>query len=125
MKRGQSENRVRKAAHDLLVAERAATEAQIESLTQDFTDMVAASAASNADDEHDPEGSTIAFERAQVSSLLEHEHARLEEVDAALARVSDGSYGTCTSCGQPIPAERLEARPTAATCIDCARQAGA
>ena len=82
--------------------------------------MVEASRDSNADDEHDPEGSTIAFERSQVGALVDQARAHLAEVDAALERVEDGTYGVCESCGQPIAPARLEARPVARTCITCA-----
>ena len=82
--------------------------------------MVAASQASNADDEHDPEGATIAFERQQVVALLEQAQRRLADVDAALARREAGDYGICEVCGEPIAAERLAARPAARTCIRCA-----
>ena len=102
---------------------RARTEAlaQIDALTREFDEVVAASAASNADDEHDPEGATIAFERQQVAALLESARRRLADVDEALARAAAGDYGTCATCGRPIAAERLAARPSARTCIDCAR----
>ena len=82
---------------------------------------MAASRASNADDEHDPEGATIAFERQQVAALLAQARQRLADVDDALARAATGDYGTCESCGRPIAPERLAARPAARTCIDCAR----
>ena len=76
---------------DALEAERAAALAQIEALTREFDDVVAASQASNADDEHDPEGATIAFERQQVVALLEQAQRRLADVDAALARRDAGA----------------------------------
>ena len=106
---------------DALGAERAAAQAQIEALTREFDEVVAASKASNADDEHDPEGATIAFERQQVVALLERARRRLADVDAAVAAWEAGTYGRCATCGRPIAAERLAARPTARTCIDCAR----
>jgi RNA polymerase-binding transcription factor DksA len=106
---------------DPLEAERAAALAQIDALTRSFDEVVAASQASNADDEHDPEGATIAFERQQVVALLELARRRLAEVDAALDRRAAGRYGVCESCGRPIAAERLAVRPAARTCIDCAR----
>jgi DnaK suppressor protein len=106
---------------DPLSAERAAALAQIETLTREFDEVVAASRASNADDEHDPEGATIAFERQQVVALLEQARARLADVEAALARREAGDYGICENCGRPIAPERLAARPAARTCIDCAR----
>ncbi len=106
---------------DPLGAERAAAQAQIEALTREFENMVAASQSSNADDEHDPEGATIAFERQQVVALLEQARRRLADVEAAIRSVEAGIYGICETCGRPIAPERLAARPAARTCIDCAR----
>ena len=105
---------------DALAAERAAALAQIAALTREFDEVVAASRASNADDEHDPEGATIAFERQQVAALLDQARRRLADVEAALVRRDTGDYGVCETCGRPIAAERLAARPAARTCIDCA-----
>ena len=106
---------------DPLGAERAAAQAQIAALTREFDSVVAASRSSNADDEHDPEGATIAFERQQVAALLEQARRRLADVEAAIRAVEAGVYGSCETCGRPIAAERLAARPSARTCIDCAR----
>jgi RNA polymerase-binding protein DksA len=106
---------------DPLAEERAAALAQIDALTREFDEVVEASKASNADDEHDPEGATIAFERQQVAALLDQARRRLADVEAALARRDAGDYGVCESCGRPIAPERLAARPAARTCIDCAR----
>jgi RNA polymerase-binding protein DksA len=106
---------------DPLGQERAAALAQIAALTREFDEVVAASRASNADDEHDPEGATIAFERQQVAALLEQARRRLADVEAAVRAVEAGIYGSCETCGRPIGAERLAARPAARTCIDCAR----
>jgi DnaK suppressor protein len=100
--------------------ERRRTEERLARLREDHTGFVEASKDSNADDEHDPEGATIAFERSQVATLVRQTTAHLAEVDAALARLADGSYGTCARCGRPIPEARLEARPTALTCVACA-----
>jgi DnaK suppressor protein len=104
-----------------LADERAAALAQIEALTREFDSVVAASKTSNADDEHDPEGATIAFERQQVVALLDQARRRLADVDAALAHSEAGDYGICETCGRPIAPERLAARPAARTCITCAR----
>ncbi|HEV7210349.1 MAG TPA: TraR/DksA C4-type zinc finger protein [Blastococcus sp.] len=106
---------------DPLVAERDAALAQIEALSREFEGVIDASRASNADDEHDPEGATIAFERQQVVALLEQARRRLADVEAALAHRETGDYGICENCGRPIGPERLAARPAARTCIDCAR----
>ena len=102
-----------------LLAERAAAQRQLAALRSDFAGIVAASTDSNADDEHDPEGATIAFERSQVAALARQAETRLVETEAALSRLAAGTYGVCERCSAPIPAERLEARPTARTCVHC------
>ncbi|MDG6103202.1 TraR/DksA C4-type zinc finger protein [Dactylosporangium aurantiacum] len=96
------------------------TAAQIAALHRDLDGVIDASRSSNADDEHDPEGATIAFERAQVAALLDAARRRLAELDDALARVAAGTFGRCEVCGRRIPAERLEIRPAARTCVGCA-----
>jgi RNA polymerase-binding transcription factor DksA len=103
-----------------LEAERRRTTERLGRLRQDHAGFVAASLDSNADDEHDPEGATIAFERSQVETLSRQLEQHLAEIDAAERRLDDGSYGTCERCGRPIPEARLEARPTARTCVGCA-----
>jgi RNA polymerase-binding transcription factor DksA len=100
-------------------ARRSAQE-RLADLTGDYAGIVEASRDSNADDEHDPEGSTIAFERSQVGALVDDARRQLAEVDAALQRLDDGPYGVCERCRQPIPPARLEARPVARTCVGCA-----
>jgi DnaK suppressor protein len=104
----------------VLAVDRDETLRRLGELTADFDELVAASVSSNADDEHDPEGSTIAFERSQVDALVQQAKHHLDEVEAAAARIADGTYGVCETCGRPIPAERLEARPVARTCVGCA-----
>ena len=47
----------------------------------------------------------------------------VEEIDAALQRITDGTYGACVRCGARIPAERLEFRPFAAGCVACEERA--
>ena len=103
-----------------LDAERRQTLARLADLSDDFDAVVAASRDTNADDEHDPEGATIAFERSQVQALVRQAREHLAEIDAALGRVSAGTYGNCEDCGRPIGDGRLEARPVARTCINCA-----
>jgi RNA polymerase-binding transcription factor DksA len=100
--------------------ERDRVAAQLASLDAEWSALVAAAEDSNADDEHDPEGATIGFERAQLSAVIDATRARLAEVDAALSRVDSGTYGTCERCGRPIAPERLEALPATRRCIACA-----
>lgn len=89
-------------------------------LTGVFNEIVDSSDLANLDDEHDPEGATVAFERAQISVLLERAQSQLAEVDAALKRLHQGVYGVCEHCGMDIPAERLEAQPATRVCVGCA-----
>lgn len=103
-----------------LETERVTALERLASLTGDFDAVVAASLDTNADDEHDPEGHTIAFERSQIGALVTQVRHHVAEVDAALARVDAGTYGTCERCGSPIGAARLEALPAARLCIRCA-----
>ena len=67
-------------------------------------------------------------------SILERELAELSatrarrtvaDIDDALARIEDGSYGICESCGRPIPVARLDALPHARTCVRCAARTSA
>ena len=74
-----------------------------------------------ADDEHDPEGSTLSGEWQRIDALQRALAAERAEIAAALERVDAGTYGICIVCGQPIPAARLEVRPMATTCVACAR----
>lgn len=104
----------------ILEEERRTIESRLVALTEDFDAVVAASEGSNADDEHDPEGATIAFERSQLDALRDQARAHLEEIDAASARLERGTYGACEVCGRSIPVERLRARPTARRCVTCA-----
>jgi RNA polymerase-binding protein DksA len=105
---------------DRLTADRAATAKRLAGLGRDFGDLVESTSQANTDDEHDPEGATIAFERQHVAAMISQARDRLGEIDAALARLHEGTYGVCERCGQPVGDERLAARPAATTCIRCA-----
>lgn len=104
----------------LLAAKRAETAERAAGLSFELERVMQAATGSNVDDEHDPEGATLAFERAQAAALLDQASRHLAELDRATERVTAGTYGTCERCGGPIAPARLEARPSASTCIDCA-----
>ncbi|WP_336921689.1 TraR/DksA family transcriptional regulator [Aquipuribacter sp. SD81] len=106
-----------------LSARLAANAQQEQRLLAQLDRVVTASQHSNADDEHDPEGATIAFERQQVVALLEQVRATGAALRAAMQAEARGERGTCEECGGVIDPERLEARPQARTCIACARAA--
>jgi DnaK suppressor protein len=108
------------AIRDGLITERTTTLRRIAAVSTDIEEVIAATTSVSVDDEHDPEGSTIAFERSQLEALREQGHRHLAELDAALHRLDAGRYGRCERCGHPIATERLGARPSAITCIRCA-----
>jgi len=103
-----------------LLEEQRASETQIAELARNFDEIVEAVELTNNDDEHDPEGTTIAFEKAQVTALLNQARADLEATRAALQRMDEGTYGACQECEQAIGFERLSAIPSATKCISCA-----
>lgn len=105
---------------DALDTERQETLDRITALRREFDGIVESSAGVATDDEHDPEGATIAFERAQLAALLDQANSHLAELVGALDRLREDRYGRCEQCGRPIAAERLAARPAARTCITCA-----
>ena len=100
------------AVHAALKAEAARLRASLDEPIEGPGQMTYGSQAASA---------THVFEQQRDLALREHERAQLTHVEEALARVADGSYGTCRTCGQAIAPARLEALPWVATCIDCAR----
>jgi DnaK suppressor protein len=99
---------------------RAETLDLVQALGRRLDGILESSAYTTNDDEHDPEGVTVAFERAQVAGLLEQARAELRALDAAGERLAAGTYGTCLRCGEPIASGRLDALPAATRCIRCA-----
>lgn len=69
-------------------------------------------------DQHPGDVATETLEREQDDSLREHAAAELEQVEAAFARLDDGTYGACETCGEEIPDARLEARPHTRFCVE-------
>ena len=70
-------------------------------------------------DEESGEGDTISVERERDLMLSATARLSVDEIDLALARIVDGTYGLCTPAGRRIPVARLEAIPWADTCVDC------
>src|SRR5262245_16662064 len=70
-------------------------------------------------DEESGEGDTLAVERERDLALSAQARAAVDEIEAALAKIADGTYGTCEQCGKSIPKERLRAIPYAALCVSC------
>ncbi len=109
-------------AREIVEVERAETLRRLDALVDEFNGIVAASLDANADDEHDPEGATIAFERERTAAFRAQAIAHLNDLDQALARLTSGSYGMCTICRHPIDPERLRVLPITEFCTACARR---
>lgn len=103
----------------LLLARRAEVLAGL-ALSGDELAGIRAARAEAADDEHDPEGSTLSSDWSRIAGLQADAAASLSEVDRALERLRDGRFGMCVNCGKPIAAARLRVRPWADRCVDCA-----
>jgi DnaK suppressor protein len=116
MGQAEAEARLRDRAEEL--------DALLERLARDELDIRADRADGTADDEHDPEGSTLTGEWQRIDALRRSALAERSEVAVALERVDAGTYGVCVRCGRPIPAARLEARPMATMCVACAAASG-
>ncbi len=104
---------------------RSALEAEKASVERQLADH---GAATNGDvavdvDEGFADSAHATAERSQELALIEQLQEHRREVDSALARIDGGTYGKCENCGQDIPFERLEARPTATLCVDCKQKA--
>jgi DnaK suppressor protein len=93
----------------LLAAERADTLERLHGLERELSGIIESSGSAGTDDEHDPEGATIAFERQHVAALLNQARRHLAQIDAAMLRLAECSYGRCESCGQ----DRRRAPPSA------------
>lgn len=107
---------LRQAVHDEMLR----LDDQIEALTRRFDDIVEAAELTSTDDEHDPEGATIAFERAQASSLLRQAGADRDALRETLGRLDNPTYGACEQCAGFIGVERMLALPFTRRCIRCA-----
>lgn len=113
-------SRQRTSLRNHLAGDREQTRLLIERLTEEMGAFVTARRDTPTDDEHDPEGPTLAFERSQSHAMLRQTRQHLDDIDAALVRLERGTYGTCISCGNEIALGRLQARPQAPHCITCA-----
>lgn len=70
-------------------------------------------------DNHPADAATDTFEREKDYALDENFRDMLVQINDALRKIEDGTYGTCDRCGKPIDLLRLKAIPYAAFCIDC------
>jgi DnaK suppressor protein len=104
----------------LVEAEQERTARQIASLEGVVAAIVEASELISTDDEHDPEGPTIAYERAQATALLRQARADLDALVIRRRQLELGRQVVCAACGRDINLERVAALPTTSRCIECA-----
>ena len=106
-----------------LAGDRESTMSLIARLVADLESFTGSRVDSATDDEHDPEGPTLAFERSQSTAILGQTRDHLAQINDALVRLEQPDYGRCASCGQAIPFARLEVRPYSTQCVACASKA--
>ena len=71
-------------------------------------------------DQNFADSSQVTAERGEVEALAGNLRESLNDVEAAIAKLDNGTFGNCESCGNPIPPARLEAKPAARLCMECA-----
>jgi RNA polymerase-binding transcription factor DksA len=97
--------------------------ARLQGLRQGFDDLNAESENDSLGelssmDQHQADVGTETFNRERDLSILENVEAELADVEHAIRRLDDGTYGTCEACGKPIDGARLEAIPAARFCLE-------
>lgn len=107
------------AVEERLTAERDDLQRQISELEARYSGEEIAETGQLATDEGEPE--TITVDRERDLSLLENARDLLDQVERALRKIADGTYGKCATCGKSIEAARLKALPHASLCISCKR----
>ena len=108
---------------EALLEERQRVVAAIENLHEETPgSLTDDSGEETAYDNHLGDTATVTYDRELGYTLEENSEHVLTEIDAALTRIEDGTYGICANCGKQIAEERLEARPWATLCIDCQRE---
>jgi RNA polymerase-binding protein DksA len=108
--------------HALLEEERRRVKAAIDNIHAEHPGSMSDESGEDAVyDNHLADTATDTYDRELDYTLEENSEHVLSEIEAALKRIEEGSYGQCTNCGRQIPEERLEARPYATLCIDCQR----
>jgi RNA polymerase-binding protein DksA len=108
---------------DLLLDERKRVQSALDNIHEENSGTLTDESGEEAAyDNHLADTATITYERELDYTLEDNEERLLEEIDAALKRIEEGTYGICSNRGEQIPVERLEALPWATLCIDCQRE---
>ena len=103
----------------LLLVRRASIAQSTESLRREVVDALSQRDLSDMLDHDDPSADS---DGAAILTLIQHAERRHWEVEQALARLDNGTYGYCTNCGSDIPLERLRALPATTSCVACSHR---
>jgi RNA polymerase-binding protein DksA len=106
---------------ELLVEERRRVVDAIEYLHKENPGSIEEETDDETTDDHIAETATVTLDREIDYTLEENSEHLLAEIEGALKRIEEGTYGVCVNCGKPIAEERLAAIPWATYCIDCKR----
>ena len=115
--RPQARNGIDTGLRDELSAEVAELRAEIDKAESDIADRLRDAIADAGDDQADAGAKT--FEREHELAVTHNARELLAQSERALARINEGTYGTCESCGEPIGKARLQAFPRATLCVAC------
>ncbi len=102
----------------MLIEERDRLQRERENVARDEANRLTASELANYDN-HPADAASDTFERTKDYAIDENHRELIEQIDEALRKIDDGTYGTCDRCGERINIERLKAIPYATLCIDC------
>lgn len=111
----------KEALRERLLVERERLEREIAELDADLSESLEDSSEESPYDQHMAETAAVTLDREIDLTLQENARASLSQIDRALAKLENGSYGQCDKCGKPIGEDRLQAAPFATLCIDCKR----
>jgi RNA polymerase-binding protein DksA len=110
-----------KTLREQLLNERARVLKEIEELDADLSKSLQESSGESPYDQHMAEAATATLDREMDLTLEENARAALSQIDRALHKLDDGSYGQCDLCGSRIGEGRLSVAPFATMCVDCKR----
>lgn len=112
----------REALKRALIAERERLGREIADLDADLSESLEDSSEESPYDQHMAETAAVTLDREIDLTLEENARAAIAQIDRALQKLEEASYGLCDKCGSPINEERLKAAPFATLCIECKRR---
>jgi RNA polymerase-binding protein DksA len=112
----------REALKQRLLQERQRLEVEVRDLDAELSESLEDSSGESPYDQHMAETAAATLDREIDLTLEENTLATIAQIDRALSKLENGSYGLCDQCGKPIAEERLEAVPFATLCIECKRR---